>query len=192
VLTARLKSCPPQELWHPASRAPRSHFSIRRSIRPSGFLELAELIDLHLALGEHGLNLQLAGCPISRVLCEKWDRAGGPFKPFFGLSGAFAHHNGVYWCYYGDGKTSSYQINPCKARPAKRNLASQDRQTGRDLGAAARSQRQSRAGGTHRAGDRSPTGKRESVLPTSGTLPRCQRPRAGQAVGGPVGTLRVW
>ena len=30
------------------------------SIRAGGFLELAELIDLHLALGEHGFNLQLA------------------------------------------------------------------------------------------------------------------------------------
>ena len=29
------------------------------SIRPGGFLELAELIDLHPALGEHGFNLQL-------------------------------------------------------------------------------------------------------------------------------------
>jgi hypothetical protein len=30
------------------------------SIRPGGFLELAELIDFHLAVGEHGFNLQLA------------------------------------------------------------------------------------------------------------------------------------
>jgi hypothetical protein len=31
--------------------------TIRLSIRTSSFLELAELIDLHLALGEHGFDL---------------------------------------------------------------------------------------------------------------------------------------
>jgi hypothetical protein len=35
-------------------------------IRTGGFLELAELIDLHLALGEHGFNLQLA--PMARIM----------------------------------------------------------------------------------------------------------------------------
>ena len=44
-------------------RLPRSlrrlgQFRLAISIRPGGFLELAELIDLHLAIGEHGFNLQ--------------------------------------------------------------------------------------------------------------------------------------
>ena len=43
------------------------------------------------------------------------------------------HHNGVYWCYCGDGETSSCKISPRKACPAKRNLAGQDRPTGRGL-----------------------------------------------------------
>jgi hypothetical protein len=33
---------------------------VAQSIRSGSFLELAELIDLRLALGEHGFNLQLA------------------------------------------------------------------------------------------------------------------------------------
>jgi len=36
------------------------HGSVRLSIRPGGFLELAELIDFRSALGEHGFNFQLA------------------------------------------------------------------------------------------------------------------------------------
>jgi len=56
--------------------------------------------------------------------------AGGPFKPFFGLSGDF---HAPQWCImvlYGDSKTSSCKISAHKARPAKCNLARQDRETG--------------------------------------------------------------
>jgi hypothetical protein len=40
--------------------SPRGSHRPVLSIRAGGFLELAELIDLHLALGEHGFDLQLA------------------------------------------------------------------------------------------------------------------------------------
>src|SRR5580704_9718154 len=109
-------------------------------------------------------------------------RVARPFA-LVAKAGAFpssvVHHNGVYWCYYGDGKTSSNKIGPRKVCPAKCDLAAKDRQAGRDFGPAARSQRQSRAGGTHRARNRGPTTKRESVLPVGGTLPRRQRPGTG-------------
>jgi len=53
------------------------------------------------------------------------------------------HHNGAFWCYCGDGETSSCKISSRKACPAKRNLGGQDRATGRGLCPAARSHRQS-------------------------------------------------
>jgi hypothetical protein len=63
-----------------------------------------------------------------------------PIQAVLWLSGALMHQNGVYWCYYANGQTSSRKISSRKACPAKRNLAAQDRQTGRDPGPAARSQ----------------------------------------------------
>jgi hypothetical protein len=42
------------------SRASSGQLVASLSIRPGGFLELAELIDLHAALGERGFDLQLA------------------------------------------------------------------------------------------------------------------------------------
>jgi hypothetical protein len=44
----------------PRSLRRLGQFSPAISSRPRSFLQLAELIDLHLALGEHGFNLQLA------------------------------------------------------------------------------------------------------------------------------------
>jgi hypothetical protein len=43
--------------YHQSTAFPRL---VAHSSRPGGFLELAELIDLHLAVGEHGFDLQLA------------------------------------------------------------------------------------------------------------------------------------
>jgi hypothetical protein len=43
--------------YHQSTAFPRL---VAHSSRPGGFLELAELIDLHLALGEDGFDLQLA------------------------------------------------------------------------------------------------------------------------------------
>lgn len=60
---------------------------------------------------------------------QRW-LAGGPFKPFFVLSGDF---HAPQWCImvlYGDSKTSSCKISAHEARPAKCNLARQDRETG--------------------------------------------------------------
>jgi|HubBroStandDraft_1064217.scaffolds.fasta_scaffold320271_1 hypothetical protein len=44
----------------PPSHAFRGDGSVRLSIRAGGFLEFAELIDLYLAVGEDGFDLQLA------------------------------------------------------------------------------------------------------------------------------------
>ena len=62
ILQNRHRTCPRSPLnWAVCPALPLFRDQgIPLSIRPGGFLELAELIDLNPALGEHGFNLQLA------------------------------------------------------------------------------------------------------------------------------------